>query len=171
MPLCPMSRALTQNCLTAIQQLKNFNDERMELIMADESKNTPNQAKTNYADVSIKELIAKPEVQEAIRRYVSMPEIVTVKKLKNPFENKETKITTQKVEAMIGTTVEDAVSFELTLVDTELDPVEAVNKKYRIIDYSFALEANMKAGKFCGYAAKGLKLMVARLEEVKGGGK
>lgn len=69
---------------------------------------------------------------------------------------------------MSGTTIEDAVSHELTLFNTELDPVEAVNKKYRIIEYVFALEANMNAGKFGGYAAKGLKLMVTKLEEVKG---
>ena len=125
-------------------------------------------AKTSYRDVSVKELIAKQEVQEAIRRSVVVPETVTVKKLRKAFENKETKTFTQKIEAMSGTTIEDAVSLELTLLDTELDPVEAVNKKYRIIDYTFALEANMSAGKFGGYAAKGLKLMVTKLEEVKG---
>lgn len=127
--------------------------------------------KANYPDVSIKELIAKKEVQEAIQRYVTVPKVVTIKKLKKPFENQETKSSTQKIEAMSGTTIEDAVSHELTLLDIELDPVEAVNKKYRIIDYAFALEANMSAGKFGGYAAKGLKLVVTRLEEVKGDGK
>ncbi len=68
---------------------------------------------------------------------------------------------------MSGTSIEDAVSLDLILVDTELDPKNAVNKKYHIIDYTFALEANMSAGTFGGYAAKGLKLMVTRLEEVK----
>ncbi len=121
--------------------------------------------------VSIKELFAKPEMQEAARRYINIPKVVIVKKLKNPFENKETKTITQKVEVMSGTTIEDAVSHELTLLDTTLDPVAAVNKKYRIIDYTFTLTADMSTGKFSGYAAKGLKLMVTRLEEVKGGGK
>lgn len=124
-------------------------------------------AKSNFWDMSIKELIAKPEVQEAIQRYVTVPKVVTVKKLKKPFKNEETKATTQKIEAMSGTTLEDAVSLELTLLNTELDPVEAVNKKYRIIDYTFALDANMSSGKFSGYAATGLKLIVTRLEEVK----
>ncbi|MDE6664003.1 MAG: hypothetical protein K2K46_11785 [Lachnospiraceae bacterium] len=123
--------------------------------------------KTIYSDMSIKELIAKREVQEAIRRYVYIPDIFTVKKLRNPFENKETKDKTQKIDVMSGTTIEDAVSFELTLLNTELNPKEAVNKKYRIIDCTFALEANMSSGKFGGYAAKGLKLMVTKLEEVK----
>lgn len=123
--------------------------------------------KTIYSDVSIKELIATKEVQEAIRRCVYLPDIFTVKKLKNPFENKETKDKTQKIEVMSGTTIEDAVSFELVLLNTALDPVKAVNKKYRIIDYKFALEANMSAGKFSGYAATGLKLIVTKLEEVK----
>lgn len=123
--------------------------------------------KTIYSDVSIKGLFAKQEVQEAIRRCVCVPDMFTVKKLKNPFENKETKDKTQKIEVMSGTTIEDAVSFELVLLNTELDPVKAVNKKYRIIDYTFALEANMSGGKFSGYAATGLKLVVTKLEEVK----
>lgn len=123
--------------------------------------------KPSYSDVSIKELFAKQEMQEAIRRFVHIPDMVTVKKLRNPFENKETRDKTQKIEVMSGTTIEDAVSFELTLLNTELDPVKAVNKKYRITDYSFALEANMSGGKFGGYAAKGLKLIVTKLEEVK----
>lgn len=124
--------------------------------------------KTNYSDVSVKGLIAEKEVQEAMRCHVAVPKVVTVKKLKKPFKNEETKATTQKIEALSGTTIEDAVSIELTLLDTELDPVEAVNKKYRILDYMFALDANMNAGKFGGYAAKGLKLMVTKLEELKG---
>lgn len=128
----------------------------------------PSDAKPDYSDVSVKELFAIEELQRAVRDYVAVPEVVTVKKLKNPFENKETNTTTQKVEAMSGTTIEDAVSLELTLLNTKLDPVEAVNKKYRIVDYTFALEANMSGGKFSGYAAKGLKLMVTKLEEVKG---
>lgn len=121
----------------------------------------------NFQDISIKALMATKEMQEAARLYVHIPEVVTVKKLKNPFENKETKERTQKIEVMSGTTIEDAVSFELTLVNTELDPKEAVNKKYRIIDYKFSLTANMSAGKFSGYAATGLKLTVSKLEEVK----
>lgn len=128
----------------------------------------PSDGKTNYSDMSIKELFAKLEMQEAIRRYVSVPEIVTVKKVKSPFTNKETKDKTQKIEAISGTTIENAFSCELTLFNTkDLDPVEAVNKKYRIADYTFALEANMSGGKFGGYAATGLKLMVTKLEEVK----
>lgn len=130
------------------------------------SGNIPS-VKINYPDVSVKDLIAKREVQEAIRRYVTVPDKVTVKGVRNPFENKETNTITQKINVMSGTTIEDAISFELTLLNTELDPKEAVNKKYRIIDYTFALEANMSAGKFGGYAAKGLKLMVTKLEEVK----
>lgn len=93
---------------------------------------------------------------------------MTVKKVKSPFTNKETKDKTQKIEAISGTTIENAFSCELTLFNTkDLDPVEAVNKKYRIADYTFALEANMSGGKFGGYAATGLKLMVTKLEEVK----
>lgn len=120
-----------------------------------------------FWDWSIKELMAKEEVQKAILSYVHPPKEVTIKKLRKPFTNDETKTTTQKAEVMSGTTIEDAVSFELTLLGTGLDPVKAINKKYHIIDYSFALEANMNAGKFGGYAAKGLKLIVTKLEEVR----
>lgn len=127
----------------------------------------PPTAKPDCGDVSIKELIAEEDVQKAIRHHVAVPDVVTVKKVKNAFENKETKTKTQKITVMSGTTIENAVSVDLTLIGTELNPVEAVNKKYRIIEYTFALEANMSAGKFGGYAAKGLKLMVTRLEEVK----
>lgn len=123
--------------------------------------------KQDYAKVSLKELIAKPEVQKALRRYTAAPDEVIIKELRNPFENEDIKTVTQKVKVMSGTTLEDAVTHELTLVGTTLDPKAAVNKKYRIIDYTFALEANMSAGKFGGYAAKGLKLMVTKLEEVK----
>lgn len=123
--------------------------------------------KLDFKDASLKELIAKSRVQAALRHYIDVPDEVTVKKLKKPFENKETKEKTQKIEVMSGTTIEDAVAFELTLLNTELDPIAAVNKKFRIVDCTFALTANMKDGKFSGYAASGLKLMVTKLEEVK----
>lgn len=118
-------------------------------------------------DVSLKELIAKPKMQEAIREYVFVPDELTVKEVRKPFENGETNTTIQKVKALGGTTLEDAVNFDLTLHGIKLDPVEALNKRYRILDYTFALEANMSGGKFGGYSAKGLKLMVTKLEEVK----
>lgn len=127
--------------------------------------------KPYYPDVKVKGLIAEKGVQEAIRPYVKVPDVVIPKKVKNPFKNEETKATTQKIEAMAGTTIENAVPIELTLLGTQLDPVEAVNKKYRIIDYTLALEANMSGGRFNGYAATGLKLIVTRLEEVKGDNK
>lgn len=123
--------------------------------------------KSFFSTTGIKELFAKGEMQKAIQRYVAVPDVAIIKEVRNPFTNEDTKITTRKVIAMSGTTIEDAVSYELTLVNIELDPVKAINKKYRIVDYTFALEANMSAGKFGGYAAKGLKLMVTKLEEIK----
>lgn len=123
--------------------------------------------KSSYSDVSVKALIAEEEVQEAMRRYVAVPKVIMIKQLKNPYRNKETNIVTQKISAMSGTTLEDAVSHEITLLDTELDPRNSVNKKYRIIDYKLSLEANMSNGNFNGYVATGLKLMVTKLEEVK----
>ena len=119
------------------------------------------------AEIRLKGVLEEDEVQKALRRCFPVPNVVTVKKLRNPYMNEDTKDTTQKIEVMGGTTLEDAVSFEMTLLNTELDPVAAVNKKYRLVDYKFDLIANMSGGKFTGYAAKGLKLMVTRLEEVK----
>lgn len=127
----------------------------------------PADEKSFFWTTGIKELFAKGEMQKAIQRYVAVPDVAIIKEVRNPFTNEDTKITTRKVLAMSGTTIEDAVSYELTLVNIELDPVKAINKKYRIVDYTFALEANMSAGKFGGYAAKGLKLMVTKLEEIK----
>lgn len=119
------------------------------------------------AEIRLKEAFEEEDVQKVFRRRFPVPDVVIVKSLRNPFQNEETKDTTQKIEVMGGTTIEDAVSFEVTLLNTALDPVAAVNKKYRLIDYKFAPTANMSGGKFGGYAAKGLKLIVTRLEEVK----
>ena len=123
--------------------------------------------KWNLGDARLKELLSKEEVREAIELYVNVPKEGFIKKARNPFENKETKEKTQKVEVMSGTTLEDAVTFEITLLNTEIDPIQAINKKFRIIDYAFAFEANMNGGKFAGYAPTGLRLIVTRLEEVR----
>lgn len=122
--------------------------------------------KTHFSEMSIKELIARPEVQEAIGRCVSVPDVVVVKKARKAFQPKESKTKTQKIEVMSGTSLDDAVSSELTLVDMEIDE-KTVNKKYRIVDYTFGLVANMNGQNFSGYAAKGLKLLVTKFEEVK----
>ncbi|MCM1253974.1 MAG: hypothetical protein NC321_14240 [Clostridium sp.] len=117
--------------------------------------------------VSVKELLARPEVQAALQKLVFLPEVVVVKKVRKPFEDKETKTTSQKIEVISGTTLEDFLSFELTLLNAELKE-EAINKKFRIVDFTFALSANMKDGKFSGYAARGLRVMATKLEEVRG---
>lgn len=119
------------------------------------------------AEIRLKGMLEEDEVQKALRRCFPVPDVVIIKKLRNPYKNEDTKDTTQKMDVMGGTTIENAVSFEAVLLNTELDPVAAVNKKYRLVDYKFALIANMSGGKFTGYAAKGLKLIVTRLEEVK----
>ena len=124
-------------------------------------------AKWNLGDARIKELLSKKEVREAIELYVNVPKEVFIKKVRKAFQLDDAKDKTQKVEVMSGTTLEDAVTFEITLLNTEIDPIQAMNKKFRIIDYAFAPEANMKEKKFAGYAATGLKLIVTRLEEVR----
>lgn len=128
-----------------------------------------NEIKTLVSEVSLKELIAMLDVQDAIRKHVSVPNPVIVKKVRSPFKNEETGITTQKIEGVSGTSLMDMVSVNLTLVGTELDPVKSINKPYRLVDYTFALDANMAGGKFNGYSAKGFKLLVTKIEEMKGG--
>lgn len=130
------------------------------------SENNPAE-KWTLANVRVKELLAEEDVQKAILERVNVPKELFIKKVKKSFQPEGAKDKTQKIEVMSGTTLADAVTFELTLLNTELDPVEAINKKYRIIDYALALEANMKERKFVGYAATGMKLMVTKLEEVK----
>lgn len=122
--------------------------------------------KALYSEASIKELIGKPEVQAALAKYIDVPNPVVIKKVRNPYKNEGT--TTQKIEGVSGTSLMDMIPVNFTLVDTELDPVKSINKLYRITDYTFALDANMAGGKFNGYSAKGLKLMVTKIEEVKG---
>lgn len=120
----------------------------------------------SYAKASVKGTLAKEEVQEALRRCVAVPELVTVKEVRKSYKPDGAEAATQKIKVMSGTSIEDAEAHELSLVGIELDPVKAVNKKYRIVDYTLGLEANMSGGRFGGYAATGFKLMVTRLEEV-----
>lgn len=127
----------------------------------------PSDGRPNYPDVSIKELLAKQEVQEVIRRYVYAPDTVIVKKVKKAYTGDNTKDTTQKIEVIGGTTIDNAFACELTLLNTELDPKTAINKKYRIMESTLGLKANINEKKFSGYAATGLKLTVTKLEEVK----
>lgn len=125
--------------------------------------------KKNYQEVSVKELLAMPKVQEAIKQYVAVPEQIWIKRARNPYTNPDTKLLTQKIEGLSGTSMMDATAVGFTLVGMELDGENAINKMYRIVDYTVGLEANMAGGKFGGYAAKGLKLLVTKMEEVRNG--
>lgn len=125
--------------------------------------------KPHYADASIKQIIASELVQEAIRKSVTGHENhVVIKKVKKPYTNDKTNIKTQKVEAVSGTSIMDMITVNFTLVNTEIDAVESINKTYRLVDYELALEAKMSDKKFDGYSATGFKLMVTKIEEVKG---
>lgn len=140
-------------------------------ILRNDTANGGNSAsRKTYLDASVKETLARPEVQEALKKCIPKPGEVIIKSLKNPFKDKETGVTTQKAEAVSGTSLIDMVNVPFTLVGTELDPVASINRTYRIADYAFALNANMSGGTFQGYAAKGFKLLVTKLEEVKGDG-
>lgn len=146
-----------------VNQTNNVNN-------GDINKTAPD-ALPSYAKASVKGTFAEEEVQKALRRYLAVPELVTVKEVRKSYKPEGADMSTQKIKVMSGTSIEDAESHELSLVGIELDPVKAVNKKYRIVDYTLGLEANMSGGRFGGYAATGFKLMVTRLEEVKEGGK
>lgn len=123
--------------------------------------------KTYYTDAKVKELLAKPDIQAAMRNYISVPDIVIIKKVgKASMEHH-----TQRIEYMAGETIMDAIHGQATITDDThtqfIDPVNAINKRYRIVDYNLALEANMSGKDFQGYSATGLKLAIKKLEEVK----
>jgi len=130
-----------------------------------DGENTP-AWKVPYWELRLKEAMETKEMQEILASLVSVPDVVAVKKVRKPFTPEGAEISTQKIEGICGTTIEDASTIELTLVGMEELKKDAINKKYRIVDYTFALQANMAGGNFSGYAATGLKLMVTKLEEV-----
>lgn len=123
----------------------------------------------NFFDLSVKSLIAEPDVQAALKKHIFVDKRLIVKKVNKP----STEYHTQKIEGIIGSTLEDATAIKFTIFDEKdtyfLDPVESINKKYQIIDYNLGLEANMSGKDFKGYSATSLKLIVTKIEEVKGG--
>ncbi|QHS02491.1 hypothetical protein [Pediococcus acidilactici] len=122
----------------------------------------------NYKEVKIKELLADETIQKAIRGKVSVPQTILIKQVKKAYKNEEKNETTQKIHAISGTTLENMVELDFTLINQKLDGVEVINKYFKILDYSFAFEANMRGGNFNGYSATGLKLLVNKLEPVEG---
>lgn len=124
--------------------------------------------KQSINEVRVKELLSDEMVQKAIKDLVLVPNIIIIKQVKKPFTNEETKITTQKISAVSGTTLQDMVSVDFTLVGVTIDPIDSINKEFKIIEYSLALEANMRGGNFNGYSATGLKLMISGIELRKG---
>lgn len=126
---------------------------------------------TQYTDVKVKDLLKKQNVQNSIKSEVTVPNPIIIKQVRNPFTNKETNETTQKIHAVSGTSLADMVELDFTLVGQTLDGKQAINKVFQLIDYNFALEANMRGGNFNGYSATGLKLLVTKLSEMKAGEK
>ena len=124
--------------------------------------------KQSINEVRVKELLSDEMFQKAIKDLVLVPNIIIIKQVKKPFTNEETKITTQKISAVSGTTLQDMVSVDFTLVGVTIDPIDSINKEFKIIEYSLALEANMRGGNFNGYSATGLKLMISGIELRKG---
>lgn len=130
--------------------------------------NVSNETKATCTEASVKTVIADPAVQAALRSCLRMPEQVLVKRVRQPYTPKNAEpgtLPTQKIEGIYGTSMMDADTIELTLVDIELGK-DAINHMYRLVDYTIALNANMADHKFCGYAAKGFKLLVTKIERV-----
>lgn len=126
---------------------------------------------TNFANVSVKEVIATPVVQSALKTYLREPKEVVIKKVRKPYKPKdadENTPATQKVEAICGSSLMDAEAIEMTLVGIEIDE-QSINHIYRISEYTYGLIANMVNKNFSGYSATGFKLLVTKLEEVKNG--
>lgn len=123
--------------------------------------------KVNFMDAGVKATILDPEVQKAIRHCVYVPDVVIVKKVRKPFKPDDAEQASQTIEGIGGTSLDDAFHLKLSLVGMELNPEDAINKKFRIIDCTVGLTANMKEAKFIGYAATGFKLTVTKMEEIK----
>jgi len=123
-----------------------------------------------YSKVSIKTLLSDPDVQAVLTKKVTVPLIVTVQSVKKPFEDNDNKDapSIQKIHSVAGTSFFDMLEVDFTLVGEKLDGEYAIHKQYRLIDYTFALDANMVGRNFAGYSATGLKLLVTKIEEVKG---
>lgn len=124
-----------------------------------------------YTTVKVKELLANQEIQTAMKKTVEVPTKVIVKSVRNPFKNEETNETTQKVHAVAGTSLVDMMEFDFTLVNQSIDGTDAINKEFQIVEYYFALEANMRGGNFGGYSPTGLKLLITKLIPVTSEGK
>ena len=128
--------------------------------------------KTKYNELRIKEMMANPAIQEGIKGMITVPREVFIKQIANPYTNKETNETTQKIQSFYGTTIEDMQVLEFTLTGGQtLDGLTAMNKKYQIDEFKVSLVANMRGGNFNGYSPTGLKLLVTKLTEVKTDGK
>lgn len=124
-----------------------------------------------FSEAKIKDLLAVEEIQTGLRKLVSIPTIIMIKSVRNPFKNDDTGETTQKIHAVAGTTLEDMSEVDFTLVNTTLDAEQAINKRFKIEKYTLGLEANMRGGNFNGYQARGLRLFVTQLEQMKVGEK
>lgn len=138
-----------------------------------EKAKSPNESNktTNFSNASIKEVIATPVVQSALKTYLREPKEVVIKKVRKPYKPKdadENTPATQKVEAICGTSLMDAEAIEMTLVGIKLDE-QSINHIYRVSEYTYGLIANMVNKNFSGYSATGFKLLVTKLEEVKNG--
>ena len=123
-----------------------------------------------YSKVSVKTLLSDPDVQAVLVKKVAVPLSVTIQSVKKPFEDKDNKDapTIQKIHSVAGTSFADMIEVDFTLVGTKLDGEYAIHKQYRLVDYTFALDANMVGRNFAGYSASGLKLLVTKIEEMKG---
>lgn len=121
-----------------------------------------------HSEIKLKELLANEDVNKAVTGLVHVPDTVLVKEVSNPFVNKETNKSTQRVKAYAGTSMADMFEVEFTLVDITIDAKESINKYFRFVEYYFGFIANMSNGNFSGYSATGLKYLVTKIEEVKG---
>lgn len=123
-----------------------------------------------YSKVSVKALLSDPDVQAVLVKKISVPLTVTIQSVKKPFEDKDNKNapSIQKIHSVAGTSFADMVEVDFSLIGTTVDGEYAIHKQYRLVDYTFALDANMVGRNFAGYSATGLKLLVTKIEEMKG---
>lgn len=148
--------------------MAHINDTKPEVNPQNTQKTA--EEKPLYSKVSVKALLSDPDVQAVLVKKISVPLTVTIQSVKKPFEDKDNKDapSIQKIHSVAGTSFADMVEVDFSLIGTTVDGEYAIHKQYRLVDYTFALDANMVGRNFAGYSATGLKLLVTKIEEMKG---
>lgn len=137
-------------------------------------------SKQSLTNAKIKEVIATPELQQALKAVVSIPESGYIKGLDTKYNYSKDEqgntvrgeITKQVITLLCGESLLDAEQIEVEYLGDPLPTdkenlVQLLNQKIYLLKADVALKANMakSAGKtsFTGYSAVGFKINVEQI--------